>query len=91
MQILRETDGFEDVGYTYVPGVTKPWLTLMQTPQKHELPRGIHLDKGLKTLSHLGAGRPHCSSMASAADIKASREGRLAVRCARAVRTTSML
>ena len=30
--ILRETDVFEDVGYTYVPGVTKPWLTLMQTP-----------------------------------------------------------
>ena len=42
-----------------------------------------YLAKGLKTLSHLGAGRPHCSSMASAADTKASREGRLAVRCAK--------
>jgi hypothetical protein len=33
VQILRETDVFEDVGYTYVSGVTTPWLTLMRTPQ----------------------------------------------------------
>jgi hypothetical protein len=41
-----------------------------------------YFTNGLNTLSHLTAGHPHWASMWLAAASKASRDGRLAVRCA---------
>jgi hypothetical protein len=50
-----------DVGYTYVPEVTNTWFTLMRVRWLQPSNPITHLTKGLNTLSHLTAGKPHLS------------------------------
>lgn len=65
--ILRQHQALVDVAYTYGPKATIKWISWVRRFDGLQRASAFHLTKGLNTLSHFDAFKPHFGSMASAA------------------------